>query len=541
MKKFTYTLALLMLSLCVFAQKKNKYYTDEYGNPMHYDIGNPWTRNAIVVLVDGGTKRIDPFKRYGDDYASYGNLMYLEGATTIELESVIHKDSLKLFRYTIIENDSIYLQKDAIPHKIKFVWNERSDFPNHVTIDLGTINVVNKKIEVKIQKVGKKWEGLSQAVIYNKPLKPASIIYSTIYSKVKDKDRLVGKPFKNGDTIINDAQTRNLAVAIKSTDVNFLYEVKLSGQPDHELYLSSSQFRFDGKDKAVTEIDKRFFNKSGEYTLSITPRTGTMWDMAKWKDTEKTVKIKFTVIKKDEKTFKVREIIIIGLIAAGLFGAILGASLAYIKKKNQKKLFASQQQKDMAKMQLNSIRAQLNPHFMFNALAGIQNLMNHNKTEEANAYLGKFARLTRNVLDQKDMVSLTEEKELLEDYLQMEQLRFGFTYKIEMGDTLDLNIEIPSMLLQPFVENAVKHGIASKADEGQINVLFVSQNNDLVITIIDNGAGFDASQIYPGLGLQLSKNRISLLNTIYTTTPFVLAMKSDGKGTEISITLTQWI
>jgi two-component system LytT family sensor kinase len=162
MKKFAVLSLLILSSLCVLAQKKNKYYADEYGNPMHYDIGNPWTRNALVMLVDAGTKRVDPFKRYGDDLVSFGNLTYLEGATTIELESIIHKDSLKFYRYTIIENDSVYLKEDAVPSKVKFVWNERSDFPNHVTIDLGKLNVVNKKIEVKIQKIGKKMARIEQ-------------------------------------------------------------------------------------------------------------------------------------------------------------------------------------------------------------------------------------------------------------------------------------------------------------------------------------------------------------------------------------------
>jgi two-component system LytT family sensor kinase len=311
---------------------------------------------------------------------------------------------------------------------------------------------------------------------------------------------LIGKSFKNGDTIINDANTRNLVVAMKSTDVNFLYEIRLSNDngKQKEIYISSSQFKFDGKDKAFTEIEKRYFNVSGAYTLSITPRTGTMWDSDRWKDTEKTVKIKFTIIKKEEKTFKIRELIIIGLIAAGIFGAIFGASIAYIKKKNQKKLFNAHQQKEISKTQLNSIRAQLNPHFMFNALAGIQNLMNQNKIDEANRYLNKFARLTRNVLDQQELISLVEEKDLLEDYLQMEQLRFGFTYEIEVHQQINLNVEIPSMLLQPFVENAVKHGIAAKLDKGHIKVSFTNHHKDLIFSVRDNGIGFDTYQAYQG-------------------------------------------
>ena len=179
---------------------------------------------------------------------------------------------------------------------------------------------------------------------------------------------------------------------------------------------------------------------------------------------------------------------------------------------------------------------------MFNALSGIQNLMNKNETDNANKYLSKFARLTRNVLDDKELISLSQEKTLLDDYLQMEQLRFGFTYEINHSDNLNLaNIEIPSMLLQPFVENAVKHGIAKKATDGKIRITFSKHANDLVLTITDNGNGFDTEKKNNGLGIPLSNGRIELLNSIYKENHFTLAIQSTHNGTKISLTLTDWL
>ena len=199
-------------------------------------------------------------------------------------------------------------------------------------------------------------------------------------------------------------------------------------------------------------------------------------------------------------------------------------------------------QQQIAKLQLNSIRSQLNPHFLFNALSGIQNLINKNEIDNANKYLSKFARLTRNVLDDKELISLSHEKTLLDDYLQMEQLRFGFRYELETDQNLDLdNIEIPSMLLQPFVENAIKHSIAQKANEGEIMVSFVKHSNDIVLTVTDNGNGFDTDKKYNGLGLQLSDSRIALLNNVYRENRFILEKHSNGKGTKISLTLTDWL
>src|SRR3546814_17787207 len=121
--------------------------------------------------------------------------------------------------------------------------------------------------------------------------------------------------------------------------------------------------------------------------------------------------------------------------------------LIFNKQRNQKRVAEEEQQNDRANLHLNSIRSQLNPHLLINALAGIQNLMNKNEVDNAHKYLSKFARLTRNVLDDKELISLSQEKALLDDYLQMEQLRFGFTYEINHSENLELdNIDITSKI-----------------------------------------------------------------------------------------------
>ncbi|WP_316792807.1 sensor histidine kinase [Pedobacter frigoris] len=193
-------------------------------------------------------------------------------------------------------------------------------------------------------------------------------------------------------------------------------------------------------------------------------------------------------------------------------------------------------------MKLTTVRSQLNPHFMFNALAGIQNLMNKNDIDNANRYLGKFARLTRNVLEAKEQISIAEEMRLLDDYLQMEQLRFGFTFQIDAEYTLDTeNIEIPSMLLQPFAENAVKHGIANLKEPGNIMLKFSSKGNDLTLAIFDNGHGFKANSKSEGHGIKLMRSRIALFNSINKHTKMMMNINSGYEGTTIVITLTNWL
>jgi two-component system LytT family sensor kinase len=97
------------------------------------------------------------------------------------------------------------------------------------------------------------------------------------------------------------------------------------------------------------------------------------------------------------------------------------------------------------------------------------------------------------------------------------------------------------MLLQPFIENAVKHGVASLGSDGQINIAIFKNDNDLILRIEDNGKGFDVSRSYEGLGFDLSSKRVALLNKIYKQDPILLSMTSKPGKTTITITLTKWL
>lgn len=286
---------------------------------------------------------------------------------------------------------------------------------------------------------------------------------------------------------------------------------------------------------------KEFWNKPGSYELIFTPKLPS-WGGSPYKYIKsKAIRFKFTILPAIHQSIDISY----KTIGIGVFGilALSGLIIWYFVFRNRMKLLAEKQKKDLAVMQLGSVRAQLNPHFMYNALAGIQNLINKEEIDTANRYLGKFARLTRNVLDDKnnDLTSIANEKALLDDYLQMEQLRFGFTYAISIGSDVDTNTEIPAMLLQPFVENSIKHGIAALTSKGEIEIDFSKTQNNLLVTVKDNGKGFDSNVNYPGLGIRLLKNRISLLNTIYKNTPVELQIISTENGTTTTLILKDWL
>jgi LytS/YehU family sensor histidine kinase len=168
--------------------------------------------------------------------------------------------------------------------------------------------------------------------------------------------------------------------------------------------------------------------------------------------------------------------------------------------------------------------------------------MNKNEVENANKYLARFARLTRNVLDegQKELTPIAQEVKLLTDYLEMEQMRFGFKFDINVGDNVDQQIEIPAMLLQPFAENAVKHGISALKGDGLITVNINQTANDITLKITDNGGGFSKSST-PGMGIKLCEERIRLLNTVYKNSTILLHINPTNKGTTVTIELKNWL
>jgi LytS/YehU family sensor histidine kinase len=181
----------------------------------------------------------------------------------------------------------------------------------------------------------------------------------------------------------------------------------------------------------------------------------------------------------------------------------------------------------LAESQLMALRAQMNPHFVFNCLNSIQECIVTQKYGEASLYLNKFAKLFRSVLNNssKGMVTLSEETEVLELYLALEHMRFekSFTYTIHIDEELETDeMLIPSMLLQPYVENALWHGLMHKEGERKCCISFKRKTNHVFsCEIEDNGIGRkkalelkeqqNKSKRHVSRGMAISKDRIDLL------------------------------
>jgi len=288
------------------------------------------------------------------------------------------------------------------------------------------------------------------------------------------------------------------------------------------------------------DIEKKYFHEPGKYEIIIQ----RIHDLGAWPE-DQMLRIPFEVKPPPvlDKRVSVKQ-------ALPYLGATLGGvALLFLgyRRVNKNKLARSVQARQSVQLQLKSVRSQLNPHFMFNALTSIQNLMNKNDTKAANHYLAKFADLTREVLDSSDreLISLEDELKIMNDYLQMEQLRFGFQYHIVVDRNINIaNTEVPAMLLQPFVENAVKHGVAALHGQGMIRIHIDKDEKGLVMKVMDNGKGFNREDLAVKtsvFGIKLSEERILLLNKVYKGQPSSLDISSVTGGTTVTIRLTNWM
>jgi tetratricopeptide (TPR) repeat protein len=168
------------------------------------------------------------------------------------------------------------------------------------------------------------------------------------------------------------------------------------------------------------------------------------------------------------------------------------------------------------------LRSQMNPHFIFNSLGTIQNFMYNNETKKAAFYLGSFSSLMRAILNnsREELITVEEEIKTLKDYLELQKMRLGFSFKVNCSNDIDTEFTlIPPMLIQPFVENAIKHGIKDMGEDGRIEVTFSKKYDRLIVSVEDNGVGVNyestSEKDHKSLALKIFKERISYLSVYF--------------------------
>ncbi len=206
-------------------------------------------------------------------------------------------------------------------------------------------------------------------------------------------------------------------------------------------------------------------------------------------------------------------------------------------------------------VEMNALRSQMNPHFIFNSLNSIDYYILKNDTEKASDYLNRFSRLIRLILQNSraKYVNLKDELEALKLYIELESLRFegkfDYVVKIEKGLPIE-EIELPPMILQPFVENAIWHGLVQKQDKGRLDLAITRENGHLHCVIEDDGIGRDAAQQlksktatrHKSMGMRITGDRLQMINETYGSKAKVIIIdqkdengKSLGTRVELDI------
>lgn len=216
----------------------------------------------------------------------------------------------------------------------------------------------------------------------------------------------------------------------------------------------------------------------------------------------------------------------------------------------------TEMQQQATELEMQALRAQMNPHFIFNCLSSINKYIIKNETEVASDYLTRFSRLIRMVLinSQRPFITLEDELDMLRLYLDMERLRFNnvFDYNISFTNTIEpIAVFIPPLLLQPFCENAIWHGLMHKSGQGKLDIVLSIKEDILYCSITDNGVGrvkaaelkSKSTEKQKSLGLKITNNRLALLNQRSKEESFyemndIIDKNGNTGGTKVDISIS---
>lgn len=292
-------------------------------------------------------------------------------------------------------------------------------------------------------------------------------------------------------------------VGISFKDVgNIQYRYKISGLDTNWIYTNYTSVKYQGLQPGTYLFSVYAKNNAGAWSKN--PATFSFKILPAWWQTW---------------TFKILAFLF--LISATALA--IKRYYTNIRKREEEKFNLHQR---IAQTELQALRAQMNPHFVFNAINSVQYFITHNDPDSSQKYLSKFARLIRYVVDNSKPanIPLKTEIDALTLYLELEALRFSnkFVYEIIIEPGVNVNyIQIPSMLIQPYVENSIWHGLMHKKGNGKIEIRFSIHQNTLHCTIKDDGIGrlksaqlkeANPNTLHKSLGMNITKDRLEIIN-----------------------------
>lgn len=239
-----------------------------------------------------------------------------------------------------------------------------------------------------------------------------------------------------------------------------------------------------------------------------------------------------------EKTNTFNYVLIGSIFIVLVFLLLIVKALYDIRRKNKK-------------IALQSLRREMNPHFIFNSLNSVNQFIAQNNEMEANKYLSSYSKLMRNMMENSnnDFIPLSTELDQMKEYLDLEHLRFNekFSYEIEVDDNLDADaLYVPNMLIQPQLENAVWHGLRYKETKGLLSLRVYEEKNTIYIKIEDNGIGLKKSKelktknqkAHKSRGLNNTQERVELLNKLYNSSIVIDISDKIGEDPGVLVTIS---
>lgn len=316
---------------------------------------------------------------------------------------------------------------------------------------------------------------------------------------------------KVNNKVLDSLKQNDLAYDENNIQIKYRF---LSPTPfeDHELIYRINNSPWQKANILNTEIVLNSLNY-GTYTIEFALNA----------DYKKSKKINFTI----NRPFwlQLPFILCTSLLFIGFAFWLYRKNIMKIEKRNQLAFDKINLEKNVNQSKLKAIKSQMNPHFFYNALNTLQSYILSNEKKEAIEYLSKFSNLTRTILEmtEKDWITISDELKTLTLYLDIEKARFenDLFYTIKVAKEIDSELtKIPSMLIQPYVENAIKHGLLHKTDKKNLSIKFSKIKEFLEIVIDDNGVGRQKSNAlnqiknknHQSFATSALQNRIDLLN-----------------------------
>ncbi|HZV69691.1 MAG TPA: histidine kinase [Saprospiraceae bacterium] len=484
-----------------------------------YDaFGDVWVSGHSLTRWNNQEQRFDTLITvYGGANKYYDDILMM--AADDDGSLWLHNNENGLLEYKIKEKKFInYSMKEGLPSDVLRCFSPVIDHTLWIGShnNLSKFNTASKKIDVYGYRDGvPEQKPSSRKIITDKQTSKMYMFY--VDKVIRFPIEPVSYPDLGSDLLVEELIVNNNKIFpfpsehihLSSTENNLYVKYTIINFESSQNYQFA--YSFNNADSWTNVGDQRALNlnnlSSGQYTLHLmaTGRSGLT----------KTVVFTFSI---SAPLWKRPWFIALSFALLGslIFLAYKSRIASFRKKANLDKL--------LSQTEMKALHAQMNPHFIFNSLNSIREMILNNENKEASRYLSKFAHLIRVTLDQsgQSFISLRNTIDYLERYIEMEKIRnVHFNCRITVDTDLEIDDTImPPMLIQPFIENAIWHGTSSDHAQIDIHVQFKKQNGQLICIVDDDGIGIDRSlsrksesdRMHHSVGISNIKSRIQLLN-----------------------------